>query len=84
MIDHTKYDEIHVTTLTSNSKYVKDVFKSLDGKIKQAINQLISKDYDIIDIKQNVTGLAESRYYVNERHYAMATIYYGKPKTIKK
>lgn len=84
MIDHTKYDEINVKTLMSDNQYIDDAAESLDGKIKQAINQLISKDYDIIDIKQNVTGLVESRYYVNERHYAMATIYYGKPKAVKK
>lgn len=84
MIDHTKYDEIHVTTLTSNSKYVEDVFKSLNGKIKQAINQLINENYDIIDIKQNFTGPADVPNYACKQSYAIATIYYGKLKAVKK
>lgn len=84
MIDHTKYDKIHVTTLTSNSKYVEDVFKSLNGKIKQAINQLINENYDIIDIKQNFTGPADVPNYAYKQSYATATIYYGKPKAVKK
>lgn len=84
MIDHTKYDEVHVATLSSNSKYVEDVFKSLNGKIKQAINQLINENYDIIDIKQDVTSPANVPNYTYKYHYVIATIYYGKPKTNKK
>lgn len=84
MIDHIKYDEVHVATLSSNSKYVEDVFKSLNGKIKQAINQLINENYDIIDIKQDVTSPANVPNYTYKYHYVIATIYYGKPKTNKK
>ena len=84
MIDHTKYDKIHVTTLSSNSKYVNDALESLNDKIRQAINQLISENYDIIDIKQDVTSPANVPNYTYKYHYAFATIYYGKPKTNKK
>ncbi len=84
MIDHTKYDKIHVTTLSSNSKYVNDALESLNGKIKQAINQLINENYDIIDIKQNFTGPADVPNYAYKQSYATATIYYGKPKAVKK
>ena len=84
MIDHTKYDEIHVTTLTSNSKYVEDALESLNDKIRQAINQLIGESYDIIDIKQNFTGPADVPNYAYKQSYATATIYYGKPKAVKK
>lgn len=84
MIDHTKYDKIHVTTLSSNSKYVNDALESLNDKIRQAINQLISENYDIIDIKQNFTGPADVPNYAYKQSYASATIYYGKPKTNKK
>ena len=84
MIDYTKYDKIHVTTLSSNSKYVNDALESLNDKIRQAINQLISENYDIIDIKQNFTGPADVPNYAYKQHYAFATIYYGKLKTNKK
>lgn len=84
MIDSTKYDEINVTTLTSNSKYVEDALESLNDKIRQAINQLISENYDIIDIKQNFTGPADVPNYAYKQSYATATIYYGKPKSNKK
>lgn len=84
MIDHTKYDKIHVTTLSSNSKYVNDALESLNDKIRQAINQLISENYDIIDIKQNFTGPADVPNYAYKQSYATATIYYGKPKAVKK
>ena len=53
MIDHTKYDEINVTTLKSDDQYANHLVDSIDEKIKQAINQLIVNGYDIIDIKQN-------------------------------
>ena len=84
MIDHTKYDEINVTTLSSNSKYVNDALESLNDKIRQAINQLIGESYDIIDIKQDVTSPANVPNYTYKYHYVIATIYYGKPKTNKK
>lgn len=84
MIDHTKYDKIHVTTLSSNSRYVNDALESLNGKIKQAINQLIGENYDIIDIKQDVTSPADVPDYTYKQCYAIATIYYGKPKVTKK
>lgn len=84
MIDHTKYDEIHVTTLSSNSKYVNDALESLNDKIRQAINQLISENYDIIDIKQDVTSPANVPDYNYKQCYAIATIYYGKPKVTEK
>lgn len=84
MIDHTKYDEINVTTLSSNSKYVNDALESLNDKIRQAINQLIGESYDIIDIKQNFTGPADVPNYAYKQSYATATIYYGKPKAVKK
>lgn len=84
MIDHTKYDKINVTTLTSNSKYVEDALESLNDKIRQAINQLLSENYDIIDIKQDATSPADVPNYAYKQCYAIATIYYSKPKTIKK
>lgn len=84
MIDHVKYDEIHVTTLSSNSKYVNDAIESLNDKIRQAINRLIGESYDIIDIKQDVTSPADVPNYAYKQCYAIATIYYSKPKTIKK
>ena len=84
MIDHTKYDEIHVTTLSSNSKYVNDALESLNDKIRQAINQLIGESYDIIDIKQNFIGPADVPNYAYKQSYATATIYYNKPKAAKK
>lgn len=34
MIDHTKYDEIHVTTLISDDQYATHVATSLTGKIR--------------------------------------------------
>lgn len=84
MIDHTKYDEIHVTTLTSDDQYANHLTDSIDKKIKGAINRLIVNGYDIIDIKQNFIVFGDSSCYTKEQHYAFATIYYGKPKTNKK
>ena len=84
MIDHTKYDVINVTTLISASKFANDSVESLDDKIRQTINQLITEGYDIIDIKQNLTGLVNSYKYSDRAYHVTATIYYGKPKAIKK
>lgn len=84
MIDHTKYDEIQVTTLVSDDQYATHVAASLTGEIRQAINHLISEGYDIIDIKQNFTSFLDTACYTNKQHYAFATIYYGKPKAVKK
>ena len=84
MIDHTKYDEINVTTLKSDDQYANHLVDSIDEKIKQAINQLIVNGYDIIDIKQNFTSFLDTACYTNKQHYAFATIYYGKPKALKK
>lgn len=84
MIDHTKYDKIHVTTLMSASKFADDTVESLDNKIRQTINQLITEGYDIIDIKQNLAGLVISYKYSDRAYHATATIYYGKLKVTKK
>lgn len=84
MVDHTKYDEINVTTLTSDDQYANHLAKSIDKKIKEAINRLIVNGYDIIDIKQNFIVFGDPSCYTKEQHYAFATIYYGKPKTNKK
>lgn len=84
MIDYTKYDEINVTTLKSDDQYANHLVKSIDEKIKRAINQLIVNDYDIIDIKQNFIVFGDSSCYTKKQHYAFATIYYGKPKVTKK
>lgn len=84
MIDHTKYDKILVTTLKSDDQYANHLTDSIDKKIKGAINHLISEGYDIIDIKQNFTSFLDTACYSNKQHYAFATIYYGKPKAVKK
>lgn len=79
MIDHTKYDKIQTETLVAdNYGYLKSAVNNCNDQVVAMTNQLLAEGYDIIDIKQDVI-LSRDRLY-----WATATIYYGKPKAIKK
>lgn len=79
MIDHTKYDKIQTETLVADEyAYPKSAVNNCNDQVVIMTNQLLAKGYDIIDIKQDVI-LSRDQFYS-----AIATIYYGKPKTNKK
>lgn len=79
MIDHTKYDKIQAEAFeTDEYGYLKSAVRDCNDQVVIMTNQLLAEGYDIIDIKQDVI-LSRGQFYS-----ASATIYYGKPKPIKK